>query len=62
MSTSRSTRSSILLLVAAIVCFTAAFTFGLVLPLLTSSLFQIAYGVAFVVTGLVILAYRARPE
>ncbi|MBN9170150.1 MAG: hypothetical protein J0I44_02240 [Microbacterium sp.] len=62
MSTSRSTRSSVLLLVAAIVCFTAALTFGLVLPVLTTSLFQIVYGVAFVVAGLVILAYRARLE
>jgi len=51
-----------LLLVAAIVCFTAALTFGLVLPVLTTSLFQIVYGVAFVVAGLVILAYRARLE
>ncbi|MBN9155618.1 MAG: hypothetical protein J0J05_16705 [Microbacterium sp.] len=62
MSTSRTGQSSVLLLVAAIVCFAAALTFGLILPVLTSSLLQIVYGVGYLVVGLVILAHRARGE
>ena len=53
-------RWSALLLTAAIICFAAAAAFGIVLPVLTTALAQISWGVLFLVLGVLILAVRAR--
>jgi hypothetical protein len=60
MSTTPHGRRSILLLIAAVASFAVAVLYGVVLPLVTTSLSQVVFGLAFLVTGLVILAIRER--